>query len=60
VNARSALYIGSVMHRRFRPRIHRFRYKAFWLLMDLDELDVHPLPPKNLVTAVAAISKRTD
>jgi len=48
------------MHRRFRPRIHRFRYKAFWLLMDLDELDVHPLPPKNLVTAVAAISKRTD
>jgi len=41
VNARSALYIGSVMHRRFRPRVHRFRYKAFWLLLDLDELDAH-------------------
>lgn len=29
------------MHRRFRPRAHRFRYKAFWLLLDLDELDAH-------------------
>ena len=35
----SALYIGSVMHRRLRPRRHRFRYRAFWLLLDLDELD---------------------
>jgi DUF1365 family protein len=35
----SALYVGSVMHRRLLPRIHRFRYRAFWLLLDLDELD---------------------
>jgi uncharacterized protein len=35
---RSALYVGSVMHRRFRPRKHHFRYRAFWLLLDLDEL----------------------
>ena len=35
----SALYIGSVMHRRLRPRIHHFRYRAFWFLLDLDELD---------------------
>ena len=34
-----ALYVGSVMHRRLRPRVHRFRYRAFWLLLDLDELD---------------------
>lgn len=33
----SSLYVGSVMHRRMQPR-HRFRYRAFWLLLDLDEL----------------------
>jgi len=38
VNLRSALYVGSVMHRRIRPRTHKFRYRAFWLLLDLDEL----------------------
>jgi len=26
------------MHRRLRPRPHHFRYRAFWLLVDLDEL----------------------
>jgi DUF1365 family protein len=26
------------MHRRIYPRAHRFRYRAFWLLLDLDEL----------------------
>ena len=35
---RSALYVGSVMHRRLKPREHRFRYRAFWCLFDLDEL----------------------
>ena len=34
----SALYVGTVMHRRLRPRRHGFRYRAFWLLLDLDEL----------------------
>jgi uncharacterized protein len=38
VNSRSALYVGSVMHRRVRPRGHKFRYRAFWFLVDLDEL----------------------
>jgi DUF1365 family protein len=37
---RSSLYIGSVMHRRLRPRMHHFRYRAFWFLLDLDELDL--------------------
>ena len=36
---RSALYVGSVFHRRFAPRAHKFRYRLFWLLADLDELD---------------------
>lgn len=40
---RSCLYRGSVMHRRLRPTSHRFRYRAFWLLLDLDELPTLPL-----------------
>ena len=35
----SALYVGSVMHRRMVPRRHRLRYDAFWMLIDLDETD---------------------
>jgi len=27
-----------VMHRRLSPCVHRFRYRGFWLLLDLDEL----------------------
>jgi DUF1365 family protein len=34
----SALYAGAVMHRRWRPKLHQFHYRAFWLLIDLDEL----------------------
>ncbi|GGO79744.1 DUF1365 domain-containing protein [Marinobacterium nitratireducens] len=35
----SALYVGRVMHHRLKPRQHRFRYRVFSLLLDLDELD---------------------
>ncbi len=35
---RSALYLGEVMHHRLRPRRHRFVYRTFSLLIDLDEL----------------------
>ncbi len=34
----SALYAGSVIHERMRPRNHRLRYSVFSLLFDLDEL----------------------
>ncbi len=34
----SALYVGSVLHHRLTPRSHRFRYRLYWLLIDLDEL----------------------
>lgn len=34
----SALYVGSVVHRRLRPRSHRLRYRVFSLLLDIDEL----------------------
>lgn len=36
---RSALYVGEVMHRRLRPRLHKLRYRMFSLLLDLDEID---------------------
>ena len=35
----STLYTGSVIHRRLKPRRHRLRYRLFWLLLDLDEID---------------------
>jgi uncharacterized protein len=34
----SCLYLGTVMHRRLKPRLHKLRYRAFWMLLDLDEL----------------------
>jgi hypothetical protein len=33
------LYVGHVMHVRLVPRRHRFRYRVFTLLLDLDRLD---------------------
>ncbi|MGH7003143.1 MAG: DUF1365 family protein, partial [Alphaproteobacteria bacterium] len=35
---RSAIYRGSVMHSRLMPVRHRFRYRVFSVLIDLDEL----------------------
>jgi DUF1365 family protein len=35
----SALYTGSVMHRRIKPRPHRLKYSLFSLLIDLEEAD---------------------
>lgn len=32
------LYAGHVMHLRLRPRRHRFRYRVWWLLVDLDRI----------------------
>jgi len=38
MSTNSALYVGTVMHRRMKPRTHRLRYRVFWLLLDLDEI----------------------
>lgn len=35
----SCLYVGQVVHRRLRPRRHHLRYRVFWMLLDLDEVD---------------------
>jgi DUF1365 family protein len=44
---KSALYEGSVRHRRFRPRANMFQYRLFFMFLDLEELptlfDIHPL-----------------
>ena len=36
---RSAIYTGTVVHSRLRPRRHRLSYRVFSLLLDLDELE---------------------
>ncbi|MFI5012627.1 MAG: DUF1365 domain-containing protein [Hyphomicrobiales bacterium] len=38
-SAAAVLYDGHVMHARLRPIAHRFRYRVFSLLIDLDRLD---------------------
>ncbi len=38
-NASARLYSGKVMHQRMKPFGHRFEYKVFSLLIDLDRLD---------------------
>jgi DUF1365 family protein len=38
-DAAACLYDGHVMHRRLRPLAHRFRYRVFSLLIDLDRLE---------------------
>lgn len=38
MSLRSSIYRGWVMHRRHVPRPHGFRYRVWWMLVDLDEL----------------------
>ncbi|RTL52494.1 MAG: DUF1365 domain-containing protein [Bradyrhizobiaceae bacterium] len=35
----SCLYTGSVTHHRLRPHVHRLRYRVFWMMIDIDEID---------------------
>ncbi|GAB2187096.1 DUF1365 domain-containing protein [Roseibium sp. LAB1] len=35
----ASLFMGTVMHHRMKPREHRFSYKVFSILIDLDRLD---------------------
>jgi len=35
----SSIYNGTVIHKRFKPKIHFFKYKVFSLLIDLSELE---------------------
>ena len=38
-SAAASLYVGEVMHARLKPIAHRFTYRVFSLLVDLDRLD---------------------
>ena len=35
----SYIYVGNVIHKRFKPKVHFFKYKVFSLLVDLSELN---------------------
>jgi DUF1365 family protein len=35
----SAIYAGKVTHKRLRPRKHFLRYRMFYMLLDIDEID---------------------
>ena len=35
----SSIYNGTVIHKRFKPKEHFFRYKVFSLLINLSELE---------------------
>ncbi|MEQ9210898.1 MAG: DUF1365 family protein, partial [Pseudomonadales bacterium] len=35
----SAIYTGTVRHRRFKPRVHEFSYQVYMVWLDLDEMD---------------------
>ncbi len=36
----SCIYIGNVIHKRFKPKEHYFKYKVFSLLLDLNEISI--------------------
>ena len=36
----SSIYVGSVIHKRFKPKIHFFSYKVFSLFLDISEFDL--------------------
>lgn len=35
----ASFYIGSVQHRRLRPRRHRLKHACYWMLLDIDRMD---------------------
>ena len=37
-----SIYVGTVSHRRYLPKQHRFRYPFFMWFLNLDELDSLP------------------
>jgi DUF1365 family protein len=55
--APTCLYVGDVMHQRMKPVGHRFRYKVYSMLIDIDRLDeadsLSPLFSVNRANLVA-------
>ena len=36
----SSIYIGNVIHKRFKPKVHFFKYKVFSILIDISEINL--------------------
>lgn len=36
---KQGFFVGSIRHRRYRPRPHEFTYEMYWSLLDLDKLE---------------------
>ncbi len=36
----SSIYIGTVIHKRFKPKVHFFKYNVFSILIDISEIDL--------------------
>jgi len=36
----SSIYIGKVIHKRFKPKVHFFKYKVFSILLDISEINL--------------------
>lgn len=51
-DAPARLYVGDVMHQRMKPVGHRFRYRVFSLLIDLDRL-----PAANGLSAIFSVNR---
>lgn len=56
----SALYVGGVRHRRFKPIEHHFDYGIFMALIDLDEIDQLPQVGIRLERFSSATFRRSD
>ncbi|MFS2179895.1 DUF1365 domain-containing protein [Rhizobium pisi] len=52
-DAPTVLYVGEIMHQRIKPFGHRFRYRVFSLLVDLDRLD-----EANRLSALFSVNRR--
>ena len=39
MKSNSCIYVGKVIHKRFKPKEHFFKYKVFSLFLNLDEID---------------------
>jgi len=36
----SSIYTGNVIHKRYKPKVHFFKYKVFSILLDMSEIDL--------------------
>ena len=36
----SSIYTGNVIHKRFKPKVHFFKYKVFSILLDISEINI--------------------